>query len=81
MAVGQRDNRVAGMRRLRCALARTVGTVSVACGANSGCLQPPSRVQRQMLAWGGGMRTECARVAHGTARTGIPHDLFAIWFS
>jgi hypothetical protein len=38
------------MRAFSRALARSVGTVSVARGANSGRFQPPSRVQRQMLA-------------------------------
>src|SRR5437868_6819430 len=36
--------------RVAPALARARGTVSVARGANTGRCQPPSRVQRQMLA-------------------------------
>ena len=39
------------MRRLSFALARGVGIVSLARGANGGRFQPPSRVQRQMLPW------------------------------
>jgi len=42
--------RAVSVRRLSCALTRSRGTVSVARGANSGRFQPPSRVQRQMLA-------------------------------
>jgi hypothetical protein len=38
------------VRSFKRALARTVGTVSVARGAKGGRRQPPSQVQRQMLA-------------------------------
>jgi hypothetical protein len=45
------SRRWASVRRLSFALARAVGIVSVARGANGGRFHPPSRAQRQMLAW------------------------------
>ena len=42
--------RAASVRRRSFALARALGTVSVARGAKGGRFQAPSRVQRQMLA-------------------------------
>ena len=49
MALGERLRRAPSMRRLSLAVARGVGIVSQARGANGGRFQPPSRVQLEML--------------------------------
>ena len=63
-------SRAASVRAFSRAPARALGTVSVARGANSGRCQPPSRVQRQMLARrDAGLRRDLGVGQHGLPST------------